>query len=86
MRIVFLNPTAQIGGAERALLDLMSSLQQAQPTWRLHLITGDSGPLVDACKAIGVPAHVAQLPNELARLGDAGAGGPAGRELSKAVL
>ena len=86
MRIVFLNPTAQIGGAERSLLDFMASLRQAQPAWPLNLVTGDSGPLVDACKAIGVPARVAQLPNELARLGDAGAGGPAGQELSKAVL
>jgi len=86
MRIVFLNPTAQIGGAERSLLDFMASLRQAEPTWPLNLVTGDSGPLVDACKAIGVPARVAQLPNELARLGDAGAGGPAGQELSKTVL
>ncbi|PYS48321.1 MAG: glycosyl transferase family 1 [Acidobacteria bacterium] len=86
MRIVFLNTTGQIGGAERSLLDFMASLRQAQPAWPLSLVNGNSGPFVEACDGIGVPVCVERLPEELARLGDAGAGGPAGRELSKAVL
>src|SRR5437773_6269313 len=86
MRIVFLNPTAQIGGAERSLLDMMSSLRQAQPSWQLHLISGDHGPLLDACADLSIPAFAVRLPSQLSCLGDAGAGGPAGQEISKAVL
>jgi hypothetical protein len=80
MRIVFLNPTGQIGGAERSLLDFMASLHDAQPSWRLHLVTGDNGPLVDASEMISVPTRALPLPPELASLGDAGVGGPAGQE------
>ena len=86
MRIVFLNPTGQIGGGERSLLDFMASLRDAQPLWHLHLVAGDNGPLVDACEGISVRPRSLRLPRELACLGDAGAGGPAGRELSRAVL
>ena len=86
MRIVFLNPTAQIGGAERSLLDMMSSLRQAQPSWQLHLISGDHGPLLDACAGLSIPAFAVRFPSQLSCLGDAGAGGPAGQEISKAVL
>jgi len=86
MRIVFLNPTAQIGGAERSLLDMMSSLRQAQPSWQLCLVSGDNGPLLDACADLSIPAFTVRLPSQLACLGDAGAGGPAGQEVSKAVL
>jgi hypothetical protein len=42
MRIVFLNTTGQIGGAERSLLDFMASLRQAEPAWQLRLVTGGS--------------------------------------------
>ena len=86
MRIVFLNPTGQIGGAERSLLDFMASLREAQPSWDLHLVAGDNGPLVDACEGISVRSRSHCLPRELACLGDAAAGGPAGQELSRAVL
>jgi glycosyltransferase involved in cell wall biosynthesis len=86
VRIVFLNPTGQIGGAERSLLDFMSSVREAEPEWELNLITGASGPLVTSAQAIGVPTGVVELPQRLARLGDAGAGGPAGNELSKSLL
>src|SRR5262245_48997023 len=86
MRIVFLNPSGQIGGAERSLLDFMASLRAAQPLCNLHLVAGDNGPLLDACEAISVRPRPLRLPQELARLGDAGAGGPAGQELSRAVL
>ena len=86
MRIVFLNPTGQIGGAERSLLDFMASLRQTKPAWELHLVTGSSGPFVQASERIGVPARVARLPENLIRLGDAAAGGPAGRHSSRAAL
>src|SRR5262245_7606197 len=86
MRIVFLNPTGQIGGAERSLLDFMKSLRDAQAAWHLHLVTGEDGPLVAAAEKIPVTSRALPLPAELASLGDAGAGGPAGQELFKAIV
>jgi len=85
-RIVFLSPTGQIGGAERSLLDFMVSLREAKPSWNLDLIVGGSGPLIEECRFAGVTVHVREFPRQLARLGDAGAGGPAGVEVSRAAL
>jgi glycosyltransferase involved in cell wall biosynthesis len=70
VRIAFLNPIGQIGGAERSLLDAMASLREAKPGWKLHLITGEVGPLVEASEALGVKTRVLSLPPALTRLGD----------------
>lgn len=79
MKILFLNPAGQIGGAERALLDVIASLKAANPGWRLALIAAAEGGLVDEARALGAEASVVAFPRSLAVLGDAGAGGPAGR-------
>jgi glycosyltransferase involved in cell wall biosynthesis len=62
-----------MGGAERSLLDILTSLRQAKPAWDLHLVAGENGPLVAAAKSQGIQTHVLPLPPELARLGDWGA-------------
>ena len=80
MRIVYLNPTGHLGGAERALLDLMAGVRAANPDWRLTLITTADGELVAQARTLGVAAAVVPLPPSIARLGDAGAGGPAGNQ------
>src|SRR5688500_8923130 len=38
VRVAFLSATGRIGGAERALLDLLASLRAAEPGWALHLV------------------------------------------------
>jgi glycosyltransferase involved in cell wall biosynthesis len=73
MRIVFLNPSGQIGGAERSLLDILASLRAAEPAWALGLVTTAEGPLVPAAEALGVRVVVVPLPEAVARLGDGGA-------------
>lgn len=83
MRIVYLNPSGQLGGAERSLLDVLASIRAAEPNWSLRLIVSDVGPLVTESLALGVHTTVVPLPASLARLGDAGAGGPAGRQQSR---
>ncbi|HEX2190673.1 MAG TPA: glycosyltransferase [Longimicrobiaceae bacterium] len=77
MNVVFLNPSGQIGGAERSLLDILASLRAAQPDWTLRLLVTADGPLVAAAEALGVGTTVVPLPPALARLGDGGAGGSA---------
>lgn len=79
MKISFLSATAEPGGAERALLDLLASLRAAEPAWALRLLCGAEGPLVAEARALGVGADVLPLPAALASVGDAGlAGGVAG--------
>ncbi|MBC7909116.1 MAG: glycosyltransferase, partial [Pyrinomonadaceae bacterium] len=86
MRIVYLNPSGQMGGAEVALLDLLASLRAARPEWDLHLIAGAEGALIPRAESLGVHAMALPFPHTLARLGDAGGGGPAGAQFTRAAL
>jgi glycosyltransferase involved in cell wall biosynthesis len=79
MRILFLNPSGQLGGAEVALLDILASLRQAEPDWELHLIASAAGPLVEKAKTLGLSTNVLPFPESMARLGDSPAGGPAAK-------
>src|SRR5688500_5903482 len=86
MKVVFLNPSAQLGGAERVLLDVLASVRQAEPGWELHLIASDHGPLVERAQALGVATTVLGFPRAVARLGDAGVRGPAGDRVGRSAL
>ena len=46
MRVMFLNPTGQLGGAESSLVDILASLRRAEPSWPLHLLAASDGPLI----------------------------------------
>lgn len=72
MKILFLNPSGQTGGAEAALHELLSGLRESQPSWSLSLIVASSGPLVPWIEALGVPVQVLAFPSSLSKLGDWG--------------
>lgn len=72
MNVVFLNPSGQVGGAERSLLDIFASLRAAEPSWTLRLVCTADGPLVGKAEALGVRTTVVPLPPALAQLGDGG--------------
>ncbi|MBN9688226.1 MULTISPECIES: glycosyltransferase family 4 protein [unclassified Corallococcus] len=72
MRILFLNPVGILGGAERALVDLLACLRAQDPGLSLHLIAGTDGPLVETARGLGVEARVLALPDRLSALGDSG--------------
>ncbi|NOK37687.1 glycosyltransferase family 4 protein [Corallococcus exercitus] len=72
MRILFLNPVGILGGAERALVDLLACLRTREPGLSLHLIAGTDGPLVETARSLGVEARVLALPDRLSALGDSG--------------
>jgi glycosyltransferase involved in cell wall biosynthesis len=86
LKITYLNPNGSLGGAERALLDLMHAVRHTRPDWNLELIVGGSGDLVTAARDLGIGAHVLPLPAAASRLGDAGSGGPAGKVVSRLDL
>jgi glycosyltransferase involved in cell wall biosynthesis len=71
MKIVFLNPSAQRGGAETVLLQLLKALTSSRPEWSLHLITGESGPLLERARETGVTTECLPFPRILSRLGEA---------------
>ena len=73
MRILFLNPTGQWGGAESSLADVLDSLHQAEPSWTLHLVAASNGPLVERAGATGATTEVLPFPPGIARLGERGA-------------
>ncbi|MBK6425564.1 MAG: glycosyltransferase family 4 protein [Blastocatellia bacterium] len=75
MRILFLNPLSELGGAERCLLDLQASLAELNPAPEMHLAVGGPGPLVDEAEGIGVRVHVVSMPQRLAAVGDSAQGG-----------
>ena len=72
MRILFLNPTGQMGGAEAALLELLAGVRELQPSWSLRLIIASDGPLAARATALGVRARVLPFPPALAKIGEWG--------------
>ncbi|HEV7797812.1 MAG TPA: glycosyltransferase family 4 protein [Pyrinomonadaceae bacterium] len=74
VRIVFLNPSGQMGGAEVALLDILASIRAAEPEWNLNLIVSANGPLAAKATELGVSTTVIPFPRSLARIGDASTG------------
>lgn len=86
MKIVYLNPLGQLGGAERVLLDLMAALQTVVPDFSPHLIVGSVGPLAEKAIALNIPVTVNPYPTAIARLGDSAVNNPAGNLLNKVLL
>ena len=72
MRVMFLNPSGQMGGAETGLVEILASLRHAQPSWALHLLMAAEGPLEARAAALGVSTAVLAFPSSIARLGESG--------------
>jgi glycosyltransferase involved in cell wall biosynthesis len=70
VRIVYLNPSGRLGGAETSLRELLASVRAAKPGWELWLVLGEDGPLAGIARNLGVKVLVKPYPPALARLGD----------------
>jgi len=70
MKVLFLNATGQLGGAERVLICLLRALRCAKPDWKLEVVTGDDGPLVPLLAGLGFDIHVLAMPERLVRIGE----------------
>ncbi len=70
MRLLLLNPSGGLGGAERVLLAALQALRHGRPRDELHLLTLADGPLLAAARALGVTAEALPVPAGLAGLGD----------------
>jgi glycosyltransferase involved in cell wall biosynthesis len=74
MRVVYLNPCGQMGGAETSLRELLTGMRVAEPAWELSLVLGEDGPLAEIARRLNVRVFVTAFPPALARIGDAGSG------------
>ncbi|RPI53461.1 MAG: glycosyl transferase family 1, partial [Acidobacteria bacterium] len=81
MRIVFLDPSGELGGAETALVELIAALREARPSWALRLIAAAPGPFIDRASRLGIRASPLPFPSSLARLGEWGRRGSLGNRL-----
>lgn len=73
MRLMFLSASGQLGGAETSLLEILSSLRRAEPSWALHVLVAGAGPLEARAAALGVATIALPFGRSLARLGESGA-------------
>src|ERR1700719_1633353 len=73
MRVMYLSAAGELGGAERSLLDVLASIRQAQPSWALHLVTAEDGPLAARAAELGVTTEELPFDAALSRVGEFGA-------------
>ncbi len=74
MKIVYLSPSGQLGGAERNLLDLLAGLREARPSWRTEVIVSADGPLAARARELGAAVTMLRMPAAASRMGDSGRG------------
>jgi glycosyltransferase involved in cell wall biosynthesis len=70
MNVLFLSPTASLGGAERVLLSLLTVLRRHYPQLNLHVLTLGEGPLSRALAVQGIDHTGVPVPANLEQLGD----------------
>lgn len=77
MRVTFLSVSAEMGGSEVSLLELVRGLRRQAPTWRLDVVVPREGPLASGARECGAAIHILPLPARLARLGETSGRGAA---------
>jgi glycosyltransferase involved in cell wall biosynthesis len=70
MRLLYLNPIGQIGGAERVLLTAIAGVKREQPAAAIRVVMLAEGPLSTAAKQLGAEVQVVPLAGSLRELGD----------------
>ena len=70
MRILFLNPIGEIGGAERVLLTAIAGVRREIPDAVVRLIALTDGPLLVEAEKLGAEVAVVPMATGLGQLGD----------------
>jgi glycosyltransferase involved in cell wall biosynthesis len=70
LRVLFVNPLAELGGSERSLLDLLASLRATAPDVEPWLLLLGEGALAERARELGVPVEIAPVPPALGALGE----------------
>jgi glycosyltransferase involved in cell wall biosynthesis len=70
VKVLFVNPIGELGGAERALLDLIASLKEFAPSFEASVLSFAPGPLLEEAVLLGAKTSVLPLPDSVTKLGD----------------
>ncbi len=70
MRLLFLNPIGNIGGAERVLLTAIAGVKREWPDAVVRVVALSDGPLLAAARELGAETEVVPLPAAFSQLGD----------------
>lgn len=70
MKVVYLSPSGQMGGAETSLLTLLGGLLQQNPEFRPYVIAPEAGPFIGRCGELGIPYEILSMPARMERVGD----------------
>ncbi|HET7694611.1 MAG TPA: glycosyltransferase [Vicinamibacterales bacterium] len=85
MRIAFLTVSAEMGGSERSLVELLRALRRLRPHWSFDVVLPREGPLAVQARDAGASAVLLPMPAALARFGESGGLGARGAALPRAV-
>src|SRR5207244_8345364 len=69
-KVVSLTASSRLGGAERSLLHMLTSLRATAPEASLTLITAEQRPLLSRADALGVRTFVVPMAPVLIRIGE----------------
>ncbi len=72
MTIAFLSVSAEMGGSEVCLLQLLRGIRRSEPSWRLVVVVPREGALAARARNVGADVRILPLPASLARLGESG--------------
>ena len=72
MRIVHLVSSGQLGGTEASVIEMVTSVLAAQPSWRIRVTTSEHGAFEQKLEDAGVPVDVRPFPKRFARIGETG--------------
>ena len=85
MRIAFLTVSAEMGGSERSLVELLRGLRPLRRDWAFDVVLPREGPLAAQARAAGASAIVLPMPPALAQFGESALSGSRGARLPRAV-
>jgi glycosyltransferase involved in cell wall biosynthesis len=85
VRIAFLTVSAEMGGSERSLMELLRALRRLHPDWSFDVVLPREGPLAVQVRDAGASAVVLPMPSALARFGESGPRGARRSGLPRAV-
>jgi glycosyltransferase involved in cell wall biosynthesis len=77
MRVLFVSPAAELGGAERCLLDCVAALH-ARGGVQADILAFADGPLLTKARELGARTRVIQAPHNLSLLGESSSGSQSG--------
>lgn len=62
MRLLIASHTAELGGAERAMLELVEGISHYEPQWDIRVVAPDEGPLLERLRSAGATCAVRPTP------------------------